>query len=115
LPASPEPFGSLPVAHGRGRARRAERQGTKRRVEWGGIQYKETVEKDLKRLGRQPALRIVDAIHDRLGGNPDAGYPLTGEYAGLFRFRVGDYRVIYAKAGDGILVLRIAHRKEAYR
>ena len=81
----------------------------------GKVLYKESVEKDLRRIGQQPALRIIDAIHERLAGKPDVGYPLRGEYAGLFRFRVGDYRIIYTKVGDGILVLRIAHRKGAYR
>jgi len=35
----------------------------------------------------------------------------------LFRIRVGDYRVIYAIEDDRllVLVLRVAHRREAYR
>jgi mRNA interferase RelE/StbE len=34
-----------------------------------------------------------------------------------WRMRVGDYRIIYeiADAADQVLVLRIAHRREAYR
>ena len=50
-----------------------------------------------------------------LSGNPDTGEPLRGEFSGLFKYRVGDYRVIYAKISDGILVLRIGHRKDVYR
>ena len=45
--------------------------------------------------------------------DPAKVIPLTGDFAGLFRFRVGSYRVIYAKAGGGILILRISHRKDA--
>jgi mRNA-degrading endonuclease RelE of RelBE toxin-antitoxin system len=33
----------------------------------------------------------------------------------LFKYRVGDYRAIYAKTAHGVVVLRIRHRKEAYR
>lgn len=41
---------------------------------------------------------------------------LTGELAGLFRYRVGDWRVVY-RIDDGarrVLVLVIAHRREVY-
>lgn len=41
---------------------------------------------------------------------------LKGKLAGHFRYRVGDYRVIYRidEAGQTVLVLKIAHRSEAY-
>lgn len=42
------------------------------------------------------------------------GESLSGEFAGLFRLRVGDYRVIYALTDEGYLVLRIGHRREVY-
>jgi mRNA interferase RelE/StbE len=43
--------------------------------------------------------------------------PLKGDLAGLFRFRVGDYRVIYAidDQRQVVEVSKIAHRREAYR
>ena len=40
--------------------------------------------------------------------------PLKGEFKGLFKIRFGDYRVIYANAGEDILVLRIGHRSKVY-
>ena len=43
------------------------------------------------------------------------GEALKGEFAGLFKLRAGDYRVIYTRTDDGYLVLRIRHRREAYR
>ncbi|MDO9350111.1 MAG: type II toxin-antitoxin system mRNA interferase toxin, RelE/StbE family [Deltaproteobacteria bacterium] len=43
-------------------------------------------------------------------------YPiLKGQFAGLRKYRVGDYRVIYAILGDDVLVLRIGHRKDVYK
>lgn len=45
------------------------------------------------------------------------GTPLTGERAGYWRWRVGDYRVA-AKIEDArvlILVVRVGHRREVYR
>lgn len=34
---------------------------------------------------------------------------------GSYRFRIGDYRVIFDIEGDEIIVLRVGHRKEIYR
>jgi len=42
--------------------------------------------------------------------------PLTGPLKGLFRFRAGDYRIVYQinVAQEIVYVVRIAHRKEVY-
>ncbi|MDR2636073.1 MAG: type II toxin-antitoxin system RelE/ParE family toxin [Campylobacteraceae bacterium] len=42
---------------------------------------------------------------------------LQGEFKGLYRLRLRTYRVIYEKQNDKliILVLRVSHRKDAYR
>ena len=42
--------------------------------------------------------------------------PLKGKYKGKYRLRVGNYRIIYEKFEDEliILIVRIAHRKEVY-
>ena len=59
---------------------------------------------------------VIDAI-DRLADEPHAGSALKGEFAGLRRIRVGDYRVIY-EVDEGVLlvlVVRIAHRREVHR
>ncbi|MBI2023914.1 type II toxin-antitoxin system RelE/ParE family toxin [Candidatus Giovannonibacteria bacterium] len=34
---------------------------------------------------------------------------------GQFRFRIGDYRIIFDVSGDNIFVLRLGHRKDIYR
>ena len=79
------------------------------------IQYKSSVEKDLRRIDKSTARRLLAKLEHDLAQNPGAGEPLKGEFEGLFKFRVGDYRAIYSRTTEGILVLRIAHRKEAYR
>ena len=61
------------------------------------------------------ATRILNRLERNLSANPNAGIPLTGEFHGLFKYRVGDYRVIYAKTPEGVLVVRIGHRKDVYR
>ena len=57
----------------------------------------------------------MSKLEQELSRNPSAGIALSGEFRGLFKYRVGDYRAIYAKTSDGVLILRIAHRKDAYR
>ena len=79
------------------------------------IVYKASVAGDLRRLDKPVARRILEKLERVLTVNPNAGIPLTGEFRGLLKFRVGDYRVIYTKTADGVLVLRIGHRKDVYR
>jgi mRNA interferase RelE/StbE len=42
---------------------------------------------------------------------------LTGEKAGFWRYRVGDYRVVCFLEDEGeiVRVMRVAHRKDVYR
>ena len=77
--------------------------------------YKTSVEKDLRRIDRQTAKRIVTKLEKIFTEEAQPGVPLKGDFQGLFKYRIGDYRVIYTQIKDGILVLRIAHRKESYR
>ena len=75
------------------------------------IRYKKTVERDLKRLDKTEAGKILDKIEEELSQRADAYPVLKGEFAGLRKLRVGDYRVIYALMESDCLVLRIGHRR----
>ena len=79
------------------------------------IEYKSSVVRDLKKLDKGVAGRILDQLEMDLSENPDGGQPLTGQFKGLFKYRVGDYRIIYTRTVEGILVLRIGHRSKVYR
>lgn len=78
------------------------------------VLYKASVRHDLKKITRGDQERILHQIGETLAGNPMSGEPLHGEFAGLFKLRVGDYRVVYALVGKDVLVLRIRHRSKAY-
>lgn len=39
---------------------------------------------------------------------------LTGQWAGCFRLRTGDYRVIFRLEDGAVRVLKIGHRKDIY-
>ena len=79
------------------------------------VSYKSSVEHDLKKLDKPAVSRLLFKMEKALSADPNAGEPLHGEFHGLFKYRMGDYRVIYAKTPNGVLVLRIRHRKESYR
>ena len=66
-------------------------------------------ERDLKKVARR-----VDALADN--PRPPGTKKLRGG-TDEYRLRVGDYRVIYSVTDSGLLVtvIRIAHRRDAYR
>ncbi len=78
------------------------------------IVYKSSVSRDLRRIDPKRVARMLSEIKDVLDQNPEAGEPLTGEFKGLYKLRIGEYRVIYAKIDDTLLVLRIRHRSKGY-
>ncbi len=78
------------------------------------IVYKKSVQRDLKRLSKREAHRILNQIEQELSKNAEAYPVLKGPFAGLRKYRVGDYRVIYAILGGDVLILRIGHRKDVY-
>ena len=79
------------------------------------IVYKRSVQRDLKKLPKAEADRILNEIEQELSKNADTYPVLKGQFTGLRKYRIGDYRVIYALLGDDCLVLRIGHRKEVYK
>ncbi|MBI3456466.1 MAG: type II toxin-antitoxin system RelE/ParE family toxin [Candidatus Rokubacteria bacterium] len=79
------------------------------------IEYKASVAKDLRKLDRAAALRILQKVEDTLAAEGHQGQALSGEFAGLYRLRVREYRVIYVRTDEGYLVLRIGHRRDVYR
>lgn len=80
--------------------------------------WNEGVLKDLKALDRKTARELIESIKSRLAGDPlNVGKPLKGIFKGLYRYRHGDYRVLYTldRADRKVIILHIRHRKDAYR
>ena len=74
------------------------------------VEYKKSVFNDLKLIGMPESKRILNKLEKDLGKDPDKGTPLKGELKGLYRIRIRDYRVIYTKTKEGVLVLKVGHR-----
>ena len=79
------------------------------------IAFKKSVARDLKRIDRDQAERILSKIDKELPEKAESFPVLSGKFSGLRKFRIGDYRVIFSIIGDTALILRISHRREAYR
>lgn len=73
---------------------------------------------ELARLDKPVGRRIVERINwlsEKL--NDIRPEPLRGDLIGLYKFRIGDYRVIYEIVHDEktIVIHAIGHRREIYR
>ena len=79
------------------------------------ITFKKSVFKDLSRLPKQEALKILDKIDQELPKNADKFPMLRGKFKGMRRFRVGDYRIIFIILDKDVVILRIYHRKDVYK
>ncbi len=76
-------------------------------------------EKDLSKLDKPIAKRITRFLREKvsLADNPrQRGKSLTGNLSGLWRYRIGDYRVIAEIQDDKLVVLavKIGHRSNVY-
>jgi mRNA interferase RelE/StbE len=83
------------------------------------VEVSDFAEKQLRKLDRPIQRRLIDWLEDRIEGckNPrHFGEPLRGEMAGLWRYRIGDYRVICEIQDQQLVVLALAvgHRREIY-
>ena len=85
------------------------------------IKYTESSSKQLKKLDKQTALRVLDYMDERVAVLADPrslGKNLKGPKVGEYwRYRVGDIRVI-CNIVDGqmtVLVIEIGNRREVYR
>jgi mRNA interferase RelE/StbE len=83
------------------------------------IEYTRTAETQLRKLDKQIARRILDYLDDKIASleNPRTrGKALSGPLGELWRYRIGDCRVI-CEIQDNvmrILVVEAGHRKQIY-
>ena len=84
------------------------------------IEITRTAETQIKKLDEVAQRSIIRFLRERVMPADDPrqwGKPLHGDKKGLWRYRVGDYRLICDIREERItvLVLRIGHRKDVYR
>lgn len=72
--------------------------------------------KKLSKLSHDIEKRIFNRTNIVLAENPYHGEKLTGIYKSLYKFRVGDHRVVYQVVEKMLVVrvIKIGHRREVY-
>ncbi|TXM68395.1 type II toxin-antitoxin system RelE/ParE family toxin [Methylobacterium sp. WL120] len=85
------------------------------------IEFERSAERELDKLDRETATRILRFLQDRLSPSNDPrslGEALKGSrLGGLWKYRVGDYRIIASIEDETvrIVVVRIGNRRAVYR
>jgi mRNA interferase RelE/StbE len=83
------------------------------------IEFDSDAARDLRKLGAEPQRLILRYLRERIATAEDPrrfGRPLTGNLKGLWRYRVGDYRIVAAIEEDRfvVLIVTVGHRREVY-
>lgn len=83
------------------------------------VEVSEKAVRALRKMDKQTARRIRDELSEiaKLEDPRSRGKVLTGNLAGVWRYRVGDYRIL-CDIEDGrlvVVVVDVAHRREVYK
>jgi mRNA interferase RelE/StbE len=84
------------------------------------VEFLPAAVRDLRKLGQKVERRVLDYLRKRIAASENPrhfGHPLQGEHKGLWRYRVGNYRIVAAIEDDRLVVVVVAvgHRREVYR
>lgn len=77
--------------------------------------YTRTAVKDIQRLDNVARKRIKIKL-ESLAKNPkSSAKKLINSSIGQYRFRVGNYRIVFDISGENLVILRVGHRREIYK
>jgi mRNA interferase RelE/StbE len=85
------------------------------RVEW-----EDKAVKELKKLDARAQRNIVGYLREKIATEDDPrrlGDPLRKDLKGLWKYRIGDYRIICSieEKSVVVLVVRVGHRRSVYK
>jgi mRNA interferase RelE/StbE len=83
------------------------------------VEFDAEAARELRKLGPEPQRLILTYLRTRIATAEDPrrfGRPLTADLSGLWRYRVGDYRIVAKIEADRlvVLVVTVGHRREVY-
>ena len=75
-----------------------------------------SVRKHLKKLPMSIHGKVIKAL-DLIKNNPLSGEKLHGELKNYYKYRVGDYRIVYQfdSKTSTVIVVKVEHRQGVYR
>ena len=84
------------------------------------VEFDRAAARELRKLGPDAERRVLRYLRERIASREDPrrlGHALTGDLQGLWRYRVGDYRIVASIEDDRfvVLVVTVGHRREVYR
>jgi mRNA interferase RelE/StbE len=83
------------------------------------VEFDSDAARDLRKLGPAPQRLILRYLRERIATSENPrrfGRALTGDLKGLWRYRVGDYRIVATIEEDRfvVLIVTVGHRREVY-
>ena len=83
------------------------------------VEFDPRAEKELASLGTSAQRKIISYLRERISTDEDPrrfGKALQGGLQGLWRYRVGDYRLVCQLRDNAfvVLVVRVGHRRDVY-
>ena len=83
------------------------------------VEFDDQAAKELRKLDKNAQREILRYFRERISTDEDPrrfGKPLSRDLAGLWRYRVRNYRMVCTIEDDKlvVLVLRVGHRKDIY-
>jgi len=80
------------------------------------VAFDRGAEKEFLKLEKKVQEMVASKIIDLKNGHFTTDKKLKGKHKGKFRKRAGNYRIIYMKENNLLVItlIRIAHRKEIY-
>jgi len=80
------------------------------------VAFEQEAQKEFLKLEKSIQAFIATKILDLQKGHFVGDKSLQGKHKGKFRKRAGDYRIVYLKEGEMLVItiIRVAHRKEVY-
>ena len=73
--------------------------------------------KDLKKLSPEVRKRVMEKLDFFMGTVTPIAFAehLTNHEIGSYRFRIGDYRIVFDLEDDTLVILKVGHRREIYK
>jgi mRNA interferase RelE/StbE len=79
------------------------------------IRFRPNVPAEIRAIDQPAAMQVLGTLHLYAEAGEGNVKPLNGEFEGLLRLRVGNYRLFFEETADEVIVHRVRDRKEAYR
>jgi mRNA interferase RelE/StbE len=77
--------------------------------------YTKRALRDIKNLDPRVRQRVGQSLKQFESDPLKFAHKLTDPRIGSYRFRIGEYRVVFDLEGEEIVVLRVGHRRDIYR